>query len=63
VVKGIEQIKADILIMGTGGTGLMAALHAYDANPELNIVLSVKGLAGKSGCTRMVGGIQCCAGS
>ncbi|HDY71048.1 MAG TPA: FAD-binding protein [Nitrospirae bacterium] len=52
----MEQIKADILIMGTGGAGLMAALHAYDANPELNIVLSVKGLAGKSGCTRMVQG-------
>ena len=34
----------------------MAALHAYDANPELNIVLAVKGLAGKSGCTRMVQG-------
>lgn len=55
-MKNINQIKADILILGSGGAGLLAALHAYDANPALRIVLAVKGLAGKSGCTRMVQG-------
>src|SRR5579859_7971140 len=34
----------------------MAALHAYDANPRLRIVLAAKGLIGKSGCTRLVQG-------
>ncbi len=34
----------------------MAALHAYDSQPNLNIVLAAKGLVGKSGCTRMVQG-------
>lgn len=55
-MKDVNQINADILILGSGGAGFMAALHAYDVNPELNIVLAVKGLAGKSGCTRMVQG-------
>ncbi|MGH7715927.1 MAG: FAD-binding protein, partial [Vulcanimicrobiaceae bacterium] len=34
----------------------MAALHAYDLNPELKIVVVAKGLVGKSGCTRLVQG-------
>jgi succinate dehydrogenase / fumarate reductase flavoprotein subunit/fumarate reductase flavoprotein subunit len=34
----------------------MAALHAYDANPRLRIVIASKGLIGKSGCTRLVQG-------
>jgi succinate dehydrogenase / fumarate reductase flavoprotein subunit/fumarate reductase flavoprotein subunit len=55
-VKNINQISADILILGSGGAGLLAALHAYDANTSLKIILAVKGLAGKSGCTRMVQG-------
>jgi len=55
-MKPIAQTQADILILGSGGAGLLAALHAYDANPSLNIILAVKGLAGKSGCTRMVQG-------
>jgi succinate dehydrogenase / fumarate reductase flavoprotein subunit/fumarate reductase flavoprotein subunit len=55
-MKHISQTKADILILGSGGAGLLAALHAYDTDPSLNIILAVKGLAGKSGCTRMVQG-------
>ncbi|MBA4395044.1 MAG: succinate dehydrogenase/fumarate reductase flavoprotein subunit, partial [Desulfobacca sp.] len=55
-MKKIPQTKTDILILGSGGAGLLAALHAYDANPALTIILAVKGLAGKSGCTRMVQG-------
>ncbi len=52
----MEEIKTDILILGSGGAGLFAALHAYDSNPRLKIVLATKGLIGKCGCSRMVQG-------
>jgi len=52
----MNRLQSDILIIGAGGAGLFAALHAYDANPDLNITIAVKGLLGKSGCTRMVQG-------
>src|ERR671921_534515 len=48
--------KTDILILGSGGAGLFAALHAHQANPNLSITVAVKGLLGKCGCTRMVQG-------
>jgi succinate dehydrogenase flavoprotein subunit len=51
-----ETLRCDILILGSGGAGLMAALHAYDAAPSLHIVVASKGLIGKSGCTRLVQG-------
>lgn len=35
---------------------MFAALHAYDGNPGLRIVLATKGLIGKCGCSRMVQG-------
>ncbi len=52
----IERIKTDILIIGSGGAGLFAALHALKADPDLDVTIAVKGLLGKSGCTRMVQG-------
>ncbi len=52
----IESLDTDILIIGSGGAGLLAALHACQANPDLNITIAVKGLMGKCGCTRMVQG-------
>jgi fumarate reductase flavoprotein subunit len=52
----IERSRTDILILGSGGAGLFAALHAAKAAPELDITIAVKGLLGKSGCTRMVQG-------
>jgi len=52
----IEQLKTDILILGAGGAGLFAALHALRANPDLDITVVSKGLLGKCGCTRMVQG-------
>ncbi len=52
----IERHDTDILILGTGGAGLFAALHAHRANQNLHITLAVKGLTGKCGCTRMVQG-------
>lgn len=52
----IETKQTDILILGSGGAGLFAALHAYKSNPDLKITVAVKGLLGKCGCTRMVQG-------
>ncbi len=52
----LERHDTDILILGTGGAGLFAALHAKKAAPDLNISIAVKGLVGKCGCTRMVQG-------
>jgi fumarate reductase flavoprotein subunit len=50
------RLRTDILILGAGGAGLFAALHAHQAAPELAITIAVKGLLGKCGCTRMVQG-------
>ena len=52
----MKTLKTDILILGSGGAGLFAALHAHQVNPELSITVAVKGLLGKCGCTRMVQG-------
>ncbi len=52
----LEYHDTDILILGSGGAGLFAALHAGQTNPGLKVTLAVKGLIGKSGCTRMVQG-------
>jgi fumarate reductase flavoprotein subunit len=51
-----QTLHTDILILGSGGAGLFAALHAHKAAPELSITVAVKGLLGKCGCTRMVQG-------
>jgi len=51
-----QTLKTDILILGSGGAGLFAALHACQANPDLDVTIAVKGLLGKCGCTRMVQG-------
>jgi fumarate reductase flavoprotein subunit len=45
-----------VLILGSGGAGLLAALHAKQAAPNLRVAVAVKGLMGKCGCTRMVQG-------
>ena len=52
----IQVRSTDILILGSGGAGLFAALHAHKAAPDLSITVAVKGLLGKCGCTRMVQG-------
>jgi fumarate reductase flavoprotein subunit len=52
----IQRIQTDILILGSGGAGLFAALHAQQTAPDLKVTVAVKGLLGKSGCTRMVQG-------
>ncbi|WP_299770836.1 FAD-binding protein [uncultured Tateyamaria sp.] len=56
-LSDIERHDTDILILGTGGAGLFAALHAQQTAPEgTKITIAVKGLIGKCGCTRMVQG-------
>src|SRR6202158_2276238 len=50
----VERLKTAILILGSGGAGLFAALHALKANPDLDVTIASKGLLGKCGCTRMV---------
>ena len=52
----MQTLDTDILILGAGGAGLLAALHAKKARPELDVTIAVKGLLGKCGCTRMVQG-------
>jgi fumarate reductase flavoprotein subunit len=52
----VRRLDTDILILGSGGAGLFAALHAHKAAPDLSITVAVKGLLGKCGCTRMVQG-------
>lgn len=56
-ISDIDRHDTDILILGTGGAGMFAALHAQQSAPEgTKITIAVKGLIGKCGCTRMVQG-------
>ena len=52
----MDEVESDILILGAGGAGLLAALHALQISKKLKIAIAVKGLLGQSGCTRMVQG-------
>jgi len=56
MAPALRRVETDILILGAGGAGLFAALHAQRADPALSITIAVKGLLGKCGCTRMVQG-------
>ncbi|PWW03539.1 fumarate reductase flavoprotein subunit [Hoeflea marina] len=56
-MTSIERHDTDILILGTGGAGMFAALHAMQTAPSgTKVTIAVKGLIGKCGCTRMVQG-------
>jgi succinate dehydrogenase/fumarate reductase flavoprotein subunit len=52
----IETLDTDVAVVGSGGAGLMAVLHASAAAPDLDIAVVSKGAVGRSGCTRMVQG-------
>src|ERR1044072_9533984 len=52
----LRRIDTDILILGAGGAGLFAALHAKKTAPALDATVAVKGLAGECGCTGVVVG-------
>ncbi|WP_021598989.1 FAD-dependent oxidoreductase [Actinomadura welshii] len=51
-----EEVVTDVAIVGSGGAGLMCALHCHEADPGLDITVISKGAVGRSGCTRMVQG-------
>src|SRR5262245_25195898 len=51
-----EVLETDLLILGGGGAGLLAAIHARDVAPDLDVTIVVKALFGKGGCTRLVQG-------
>jgi hypothetical protein len=40
----LERLETDILILGSGGAGLFAALHALQADPDLDVTVAVKPL-------------------
>ncbi len=54
--KEVDIIQTDVAIIGSGGAGLMCALHVADRAPDLKIAIVSKGAVGRSGCTRMVQG-------
>jgi fumarate reductase flavoprotein subunit len=55
-MRPIDAVETDVLVLGAGGAGLCAALHAADRSPKLSVTVVVKGLLGRAGCTRMVQG-------
>ena len=55
-MEPIDAVETDVLVLGAGGAGLCAALHAADRSPNLTVTVVVKGLLGRAGCTRMVQG-------
>jgi succinate dehydrogenase / fumarate reductase flavoprotein subunit/fumarate reductase flavoprotein subunit len=56
VRSDVTYLETDLAILGSGGAGLMCALHAAAADPSLEITIVSKGAVGRSGCTRMVQG-------
>ncbi len=52
----LGTIDTDVAIIGSGGAGLMCALHAKARAPGLDVTIVSKGAVGRSGCTRMVQG-------
>ena len=38
----MQTVKADVVIVGAGGTGLRAAIAVAQANPKLNVALVSK---------------------
>jgi succinate dehydrogenase/fumarate reductase flavoprotein subunit len=54
--ESYQTLETDVLILGSGGAGLCAALHLADAKEPPRVLMAVKGLFGKSGCTRLVQG-------
>src|SRR5437773_11833997 len=55
-MRPIDAVETDVLVLGAGGAGLCAALHAADRSLNLSVTVVVKGLLGRAGCTRMVQG-------
>jgi succinate dehydrogenase/fumarate reductase flavoprotein subunit len=52
----VAYLETDVAVIGSGGAGLMCALHVAAADPSLSVSIVSKGAVGRSGCTRMVQG-------
>ena len=52
----VPVIETDLLILGAGGAGLCAALHAADSGKKIKILMVTKSIVSKGGCSRMVQG-------
>lgn len=54
-LQGAWDIEADVVVLGTGGAGLVAALSAYDCGAGVVVILEKSGMVG--GTTAMSGGM------
>ena len=43
----MHRHRTDVLILGSGGAGLLAALHTKRVAPDLDVTVAVKGLLGE----------------
>jgi succinate dehydrogenase / fumarate reductase flavoprotein subunit/fumarate reductase flavoprotein subunit len=59
----VETLEVDVAIIGSGGAGLMAAIHALRAGPALRVAILSKGAVGRSGCSIMVQGYNAALGA
>ena len=41
-MTSVRTLRTDVLILGAGGAGLFAALHAHQADPSLDVTIAVK---------------------
>lgn len=51
----MQQMEADVVVIGSGAAGIMAALEAHRKGAK--VVLLGKGTVGKGTCTSMIGGL------
>ena len=49
----MEFIECDVLVIGSGGAGLRAAIEAKETFKEGKVILAAKGTLGKSGVTAL----------
>jgi succinate dehydrogenase/fumarate reductase flavoprotein subunit len=54
----MEDLAADLVVVGSGAAGIMAVLSAARADPKLQITLVSKGAIGRSGCSIMSQGFN-----
>jgi len=58
-----ERLAVDVVVVGSGGAGLMAVRHACATDPALRVALVSKGLVGRSGCSVMAQGYNAAIGA
>jgi succinate dehydrogenase/fumarate reductase flavoprotein subunit len=58
-----EALDVDVLVVGSGGAGLMAAWAASAAEPSCRVAIVSKGHMGRSGCSIMAQGLNAALGA